>query len=161
MEYELYETNKYKNACGKLRTICSGCMEILTDQELLDQDKVRIVSSELRMVSNNQELSYDELELFGEDYSFYPEDMYLNEDKTAKYKNACGVLRTTCSENMEILEEPTLSDENKVILSTAKLDDIIKNPGLSYEALELFEEYDIEHSEEFAQYFKNIKERNR
>ena len=83
MENE-YKVNKYKKACGILRTSCSQYMEILTEPSLSDEEKVKLLTSEMNMLSNNSELSYDELELY-DDYSYYIEhsddfDKYMSHE---------------------------------------------------------------------------------
>lgn len=62
--------NMYKTKCGVLRSRISQMYELVNDDTLSTDDKLRIVAAELENITNDLEYSYDALECY-DDYSYY------------------------------------------------------------------------------------------
>jgi len=71
LEYYISKSSKYKLACGILRNRLSQMMDILNDESLSNDEKVNILSGEMKIVANDETISYDTLDLYGDDYSLY------------------------------------------------------------------------------------------
>lgn len=69
LEYYVALASKYKQACGILRTRFSQTMEILADPNMSNDEKVNILSGEMRVLSNDDAVSYESLDIY-DDYSF-------------------------------------------------------------------------------------------
>lgn len=62
--------NMYKTKCGVFRSRISQMYELVNDNTLSTDDKLRIVAAELENITSDLEYSYDALECY-DDYSYY------------------------------------------------------------------------------------------
>ena len=81
--------NNYKTKCGVLRSRISQMYELVNDDTLSIDDKLKIVTAELENIINDVEYSYDALECY-DDYSYYisHSDIYENYMEEKKRSNS-------------------------------------------------------------------------
>ena len=72
------------------------------------------------------------------------------------YKTKCGVLRNRISQMYELVNDETLSTDEKLKIVTAELESITGDLDYSYDALQCYEDYSyfITHSEEYESYME-------
>lgn len=78
------------------------------------------------------------------------------------YKTKCGVLRSRISQMYELVNDETLSINEKLNIVTAELESITNDAEYSYDALECYDDYTyyITHSDQYEAYMEQKNQSN-